>query len=995
MWSLFTLFTLLTFTGETLFVVNSRIITLNFPLTSSLKILLRGKNFDNFHIKGDTLFIDAELKEGDTLMVIYKKLPMEKIYRRKILEDTGSLKEGDEGEERRVERSGGIEITGVKRFGLTMEEGISLDQATQIRVGGEVGKGVKMEGVLSDRRISKGERVTATLQELEQVYLRAESDWMKLQLGDFTIDNFGGMTRMEGFNVSFSSRRGTFEGVYGFERGVYNSITFYAEDGFQGPYLLKGKGGQEDISIIPGTERVYVNGELVKAGRDADYIINYEEATITFTPKRLLSSRDRITVDFQYRSDEWKRVFGRASLSSEVKNNRIGVLYLEMGVDPELPQFLMEEDLNFLKIIGDSVEGNEISGARYVGSGMGDYIKEGEIFVFVGEGNGDYRVHFTYVGEGNGDYIFDNQTGGFKYIGEEMGEYLPIMRINPPDRLRLLKLSDEGSWGRAHYIIALNVSDYDGNIISPLDDGDNRGYGFKGNFGWEGNFFGKLLFEGSYLFRDSRFRMPVRELGPDVEYEWLQKEEREKERESSLFKLSYSPLSFLTLGGEGGFLRQGKKITLKRGGYLSFNGKISGSLFLKNLIFNDLFYSRYGGDLKIPYRKNTLTVGVLREEGDTLDILEYWGKILFNPSLYIKLKGRKEGGKRSRFAEIGSQMNRDRISYDFTYDYVQSGVENNHFLSLSWKYILSHTTLWGSHLLNSDRVKKEEERYIYVGEGKGDFSLDPETGIFVPDPFGDYIREIVAVEEGERAVLSENLLGLKYNPKTFHLLLNLSIEGKGTSFSKILGKDFLRKEYNFRADFSLEPSLFFITPVFGLDYLREEKREFGEKLKTLYSIDGELNFPLIGKLLKGGFGTQIDVLDEELNHYRRRELNLEGYFKLNLSIPKGLLSIKLGEERRRIQMGIFDKLGYSLYFEPSYSGKIRGFILRSDIRFLYGWMREYFLFPTIPEGFGVYYNINVRKDIKRDLRFRFDLMGRRGKSMQKRERISLSLELQF
>jgi hypothetical protein len=72
-------------------------------------------------------------------------------------------------------------------------------------------------------------------------------------------------------------------------RGKFNTNNFNGTDGVQGPYGLTGLSGEKDIIILAGTERIFVDGIEMIRGENNDYIIEYSNATITFTPKRLIT----------------------------------------------------------------------------------------------------------------------------------------------------------------------------------------------------------------------------------------------------------------------------------------------------------------------------------------------------------------------------------------------------------------------------------------------------------------------------------------------------------------------------------------------------------------------------------------------------------------------------------------------------------------------------------------------------------------------------------
>src|SRR5690606_28039249 len=81
-------------------------------------------------------------------------------------------------------------------------------------------------------------------------------------------------------------------------KGIFSKSEFKGQEGNQGPYKLVGPNGELYIMVVSGSERVYVNGLLLKRGENEDYVIDYNAGEIKFNPTFPITSNMRISVEY-------------------------------------------------------------------------------------------------------------------------------------------------------------------------------------------------------------------------------------------------------------------------------------------------------------------------------------------------------------------------------------------------------------------------------------------------------------------------------------------------------------------------------------------------------------------------------------------------------------------------------------------------------------------------------------------------------------------------
>lgn len=492
----------------------SQVNIIPFTETIVLRDSVLTKNDYNFSYNTGSFSLSDTLPYSifDTIIVTYQalNLGLQKEYKKRSLVIKYDVETGDTIRVTESASSGfspesifgpGIEKSGtiVRGFTVGTTKDFSLNSGLRLQLSGRLSEDIEVVAALTDENTPiQPEGNTERLEELDKVFIQIRHPNAVGTFGDYQIQKrgseFGVVDRkLQGLMGEFN-----FEDHNGYvsiagSRGKFNTNFFNGIEGVQGPYRLSGQNNERDIIVIAGTERVYLDGILMKRGEANDYVIDYSNAQITFTPKRLITSASRINVDFEYTDRRFNRNFFGAGAESHFFNGALvlRVQYLQEGDDQDAPIDISfsEEDKNILYQAGDDRNKAARSGVRLaepdsLGIVRGTYSKVDTIinnqpfsyYVYnPGDSTAVYNVSFSYVGEGLGDYNRES-LGNYKFVGIGNGGYLPITFLPLPE---LKQIGNVVLSVKPFEDIELNFeyagSLWDKNRLSDLDDKDNLG----------------------------------------------------------------------------------------------------------------------------------------------------------------------------------------------------------------------------------------------------------------------------------------------------------------------------------------------------------------------------------------------------------------------------------------------------------------------------------------------------------------------------------------
>lgn len=483
------------------------------------------------------LIVDSSLvgKTANTKYRVFPILFSKRTFNKDPSSITGFRKEAQNPFNYTVRRStteelfdlGTLSKSGSISRGITIgnNQDLGVSSSLNLNLSGQLTPKIGIRAAITDNNIPfQPEGNTQQLQDFDQIYIQVFTDQTELTAGDFRLErpksyfmNF--FKRAQGLSIKHrfpivrqkitDEHPGFLEvkGSGALSRGKFNRQIVQGVEGNQGPYRLRGAENESFIIVIAGTERVYIDGQLMTRGQENDYVIDYNTGEITFTSKRLITKDSRIILEFQYSERNYSRSLFH--VGTDFEKNRLKVhfnLYSEQDSKNQLLNLELDNSqLNLLQSIGDSLElavlpaidsvGFDNDQVRYhktdtIVSVGGVPVFYPEIYTYsIDPDSAIYQVRFSDVGVGNGDYIqIQTSANGRVYewiapdsiSGERQGRYVPLQQIITPKMNQLYTLGAEYKVGRnGNVSVEGALSNSDLNRFSSVDNDDNLGYGVK------------------------------------------------------------------------------------------------------------------------------------------------------------------------------------------------------------------------------------------------------------------------------------------------------------------------------------------------------------------------------------------------------------------------------------------------------------------------------------------------------------------------------------
>ncbi|MBS4070283.1 MAG: hypothetical protein KGZ90_03085 [Algoriphagus sp.] len=430
-------------------------------------------------------FKDNRIKETPELNIQEELFPSSSLYK------TGSITRG-------------------VSFGNT--QNVFVNSALNLQLEGDIGENLKIRASITDQNVPfQPEGNTQQIQDFDNVLIELYNDKFRLAAGDVVLQQRQSeflryYKNVQGLQLTTQYQQGdkweaSTQGFASVAKGKFASVQVPILEGVLGPYRVSGPNGERFVIIMANSERVFLDGKLLQRGFNADYVIDYNQAEITFTPKILITQYSRVRVDFEFAERNYSRsILGVNHLQTNGKVDFYLNHYQEKDNRnrPLFTEFSSAEQA-LLAAVGDATQNAVIpridsiafDPTRIMYEKVEDVDDSGRPFNFYRYSTDPQRAHFvlgfSQVGKGQGDYKRVNQLSNgtvFEFVprinGQPQADYSILTQLPAPDSKRMTTAGTRVKLGDYEKVYTeLALSSQDKNLFSEVKNEDNQGIAWK------------------------------------------------------------------------------------------------------------------------------------------------------------------------------------------------------------------------------------------------------------------------------------------------------------------------------------------------------------------------------------------------------------------------------------------------------------------------------------------------------------------------------------
>ena len=782
----------------------------------------------------------------------------------------------------------------------------AINGGLKMQIAGKISDQTHISGVITDESLPiQPDGSTADLDELDKVYIQIDNPSFSMIAGDIVTEekkisineyqrNLIGLHNKIDYNDRIISS------VIGQSKGTYNRLEIKGQDGNQGPYYLTTSDGKRNIVIASGSEKVWLNGKLLKRGDDLDYVIDYSMGELYFTSKNLLYFDSDIDIEYLYRQTNYNTNYLETGIQGDLFNDS----------DFQL-KFIRENQNIYSTSLNQSQQKlfnkqDEIVISGAYEDSMGTYIFENNIYMYDPEyTESENRFSVVFSPDEDGDYVrkvSDNNRIYYEYLPSRLSaeqRFSPGQTIRAPIGTNILQLNSQINVSdHSSFFLESVLSMKNNNLFNAEDNYSNGSalrLGYKqDNISFQGVDFG---FDVEHLTNSKNFTSLGRDRKVDFNENWdmdplgddkeiaISKFGANLKSDHTNFQIDLFDLSGpiykktrreINLDHTSNYIKKGDLRFNQIDAVQEFNQLNSKFVFLSGDI-NPFVNLRHEYRNK-GYRFDDLLVGVgifkaKRSFSIGLGKRSDWG--------YDLAKNLMSLSKNSQFIELDYKyVDLKGWKNEFIYrSRAQKNETNNETISfgsgrLAINYRNKVSPLRLNVILSAQNSVKEFASVVYdsIGTGKGNFRYDPILNEYVRDEYGAFVANTI-------------LVGRYKSGKNMNSLTRISYD---FSNSELTFLKFLKYRFTLNADYHGSDSNIFYAlnnrtaQLFILNNRNEiiyQKSTSSARLR--FSIESRINYN--GMDLRGWQDKRSDIfrIDSQIplveDYFIKYDLNVHSY----------------------------------------------------------------------------------------------------------------------
>lgn len=395
-------------------------------------------------------------------------------------------------------------------FGNT--QNVFVNSSLNLQMSGELAENLNIRASITDQNVPfQPEGNTQQLQDFDNVLVEIYNDKFNLAAGDVVLrqrqseflryyKNVQGAQITTNYQIGDKWKAST-QASASVAKGKFASIQLEIFEGTLGPYRIPGPQNERFVIIMANSERVFLDGKQLQRGFNYDYVIDYNQGEITFTPNVLITQYSRVRIDFEYAERNYSRSILTANHIQETDKISFYMNYYREQDNRNRPLFFEFSDAekSLLASVGDNLEAASFPRVdsipfdpnRILYRRLESFDDRGLPIVFYEYSTNPeeafFAVGFSDVGQGNGDYIRSQQIANgpvYEYVprvnGVPQGRFSILSQLPAPNKRQMFTAGSRvklSAFEQAYTEVAFSSTDE--NLFSPLDNEDNNGFAIK------------------------------------------------------------------------------------------------------------------------------------------------------------------------------------------------------------------------------------------------------------------------------------------------------------------------------------------------------------------------------------------------------------------------------------------------------------------------------------------------------------------------------------